>query len=278
MGSGCPWAFRIGPGTDSERNHLREMLPLVPPGAFLVADAGFVGYQLLAMILSGGHHVLFRVGSNVRLLRKLGYAEQEGADIVYLWPDKARKGLEPPLVLRLIVLGGGRHPVYLLTDVTDEQTLSPQQAGVLYRMRWGVELFYRSLKQTLRHRRMLSDAPAQAQNELAWAVTGLWLLSLMAVEAIVARNRHPLSLSVALALRRVRQALQQRLRCKSRTKTLRCFLSEATKDSYVRHTAKTARDFPQKKTESPPGPPHIATATHEEASLAKELKRNAAAA
>ena len=30
MGTGLPWAFRIGPGTDSERNHLRDLLGLLP--------------------------------------------------------------------------------------------------------------------------------------------------------------------------------------------------------------------------------------------------------
>jgi hypothetical protein len=54
MGTGLPWCYRVGPGTDSERNHLRFMQDLLPPECLLVADAGFVGYDLLGTILAGG--------------------------------------------------------------------------------------------------------------------------------------------------------------------------------------------------------------------------------
>lgn len=46
MGTGLPWAFRIGPGTASERRHLEAMLPELPRQALVVADAGFTGYDL----------------------------------------------------------------------------------------------------------------------------------------------------------------------------------------------------------------------------------------
>ena len=39
---GLPWALRVGPGTDSERSHLRDMVGELPSGSLLVADAGFV--------------------------------------------------------------------------------------------------------------------------------------------------------------------------------------------------------------------------------------------
>jgi hypothetical protein len=43
MGTGVPWDFRIGPGKASERRHLEEMLPDLPPRSLVVADAGFTG-------------------------------------------------------------------------------------------------------------------------------------------------------------------------------------------------------------------------------------------
>ena len=187
MGSGCVWDYRIGPGVESERTHLRSMLATLPPGATIVADAGFIGYDLLKEILASGRHVLFRVGANRTLLQKLGDASVEGDSTVYLWPQEAQKKGRPPIVLRLMVLNGGRHPVYVVSDVLSEEGLSFEQASILYRLRWGIEVFYRSLKQTLRHRKMRSGAPAQAQRELAWAMMGLWVLSLATAQAIVAR-------------------------------------------------------------------------------------------
>ena len=41
--TGCVWDWRQGPGTASERQHLRAMLDTLPPRSLVVADAGFVG-------------------------------------------------------------------------------------------------------------------------------------------------------------------------------------------------------------------------------------------
>src|SRR5258708_22639843 len=63
---------------------------------------------------------LFRsVGSNVRLLRGLGYA-RERRGLVYLWPDKAAAKHLPPLVLRLVVVHDGKKPWYRSEEHTSE--------------------------------------------------------------------------------------------------------------------------------------------------------------
>jgi hypothetical protein len=268
MGSGCPWDFRIGPGIESERTHLRAMLAALPPGATIVADAGFIGYELLKDILASGRHVIFRVGANVRLLRKLGYAQVEDDGTVYLWPDKVQKKDQAPLVLRLIQLQGGHHPVIVVTDVMSQEALSMEQVGVLYRMRWGIEVFYRSLKQTLARRKMRSAAPAQAKMELSWAFMGLWILSFMGAHAVVAAGKTPYSLSIALALRCIRRAIAGRMRPRT---CLARQLAAALKDSYVRTHSKNAHDWPRKKNQTPPGAPKILPATAEQVQHAKEL-------
>ena len=270
MGTGLPWAFKIGPGTDSERNHLRDLLGLLPPRALLVADAGFVGYDLLASILQGGHQFLIRVGNNVTLLRELGFAKVQADNTVYLWPDKHRKKDFPPLVLRLVELHDGRRPVFLVTSVLENTTLSDPQAGALYRMRWGVEVFYRSLKQTLARRKMHSEAPRQSQCELSWAVMGLWGLSLMSVRQILAAGGDPLALSVAGALRRVRLAIRYGP-TSPKARILLGTLHHAVKDSYVRRASKKARDWPHKKKDKPPGLPRILIASLEQLSQVKAL-------
>lgn len=72
-----PWDWRIGPSDSSERAHAREMLDALPAGALLTADAGFVGYDLAQAVLAGGRQLLVRVGSNVTLLKQLGYQPVE---------------------------------------------------------------------------------------------------------------------------------------------------------------------------------------------------------
>ena len=276
LGTGLPWAFRQGPGTDSERTHLREMVAVLPGGSLVVADAGFIGYELLATVLAAGHHVLFRVGRNVTLLRELGCAVACRGDTVYLWPQQQQAAELPPLVLRLIVVGAGRRKVYLVTELSAEE-LSQEQAEVLYRLRWGVEVFYRSLKQTLEHRRMQSRAPAQAQGEVAWSLVGLWLLGLLSVSRRVAGGHDPLGLSAALAIRQVRLALRQDRRSVDGDWLTRR-LGRAVKDGYQRRRPKKARHWPHKKKERPPGSPKVLMATAEQVRLAQRLQGESVAA
>jgi len=273
IGTGLPWCWKIGKANDAERNHLRDMLPLLPEKSLLIADAGFTGYELMTKIWSAGHSFLIRVGSNVRLLKELGYAEIEDDGTVYLWPQKAMKNLKPPLVLRMIVLQRRGKKIFLLTNV-EEEKLSDRQAGVFYEMRWGVEVFYRSLKQTLSRRKMLSRAPRQAKAELAWAMVGLKVLGLMSVEQIIQRGRDPLSWSVAMALRVVRNAMTNHT---GRVNVLSS-LCDCVKDAYVRKSLKKARNWPHKKNELPPGEPKIRKANKMEIEMIKEItnKQNAA--
>jgi IS4 transposase len=93
-----------------------------------------------------------------QLLKDLGWEHEECDGLVYLWP-MTRRDL-PPLVLRLIVLQRGNRKIYLPTNVFDPRQLSDEEAGMLYEMRWGIEVFYRSYKQTLSRRRLLSRTPA----------------------------------------------------------------------------------------------------------------------
>jgi len=271
MGTGLPWAWRIGGSTDAERTHLRSMLRLLPRNALLVADAGFTGYELFRDIISAGRSFLIRVGSNVRLLEKLGYAELENEQTVYLWPDAFQKKNCPPLVLRLLVRQRKGKKIYLLTNLWGER-LSDKQAALLYEMRWGVEVFYRSIKQTLSHRKMLSRAPKQARAELSWALVGLQLLGLMSVEQIIRRGKDPLSCSVAASLRVVRLAMADRTPRRSCRGGFLGALSRAVKDDYERSSAKTARNWPHKKKQKSPGAPELRRANGTEIKKAKRIR------
>lgn len=274
VGTGLIWAWRRGGGKEAERSHLREMIEELPEKSLLLADAGFTGYQLLRDLLAAGHSFIIRAGSHVRLLKKLGFAVREREGTVYLWPLKHRH--EPPMVLRLVALHDGRKMVYLLTSILEESALSDEQIGQMYRRRWGLELFYRSLKQTLRKHTLHSHSPAQAQVELDWAVTGLWLLGLLTVEQMVGRGVDPQEWSVAESIRALRRVMQARGgRMKARGL---CVLGRAVKDSYHRQGSKSSRNWPRQKTESPPGKPQLRTAQEDERLAAEQFKTKTTAA
>jgi hypothetical protein len=268
MGTGLPWAWKQGRSDECERHHLREMLHLLPEGALVVGDAGFVGYELLQAILATGRSFLVRVGGNVRLLKELGYFKRYGQDTVFLWPQKFRR--QEPLVLRLIELQRGDKKVYLLTNLPGE-TLTHRQAAVLYTMRWGIEVFYRSLKQTLEHRTMRSDAPLQARAELAWSLVGLQLMGLMSVREILAQGADPLGWSPAATRDLIRLAAQGHDHRRLGAQCWKNRLAACRKDHYARTSSKKSRDWPDRKHERPPGPPKIRFASAKEVQRAQEV-------
>lgn len=260
--TGLVWDFLTGSGLSCERQHLLSMLAKLPAEALIVADAGFTGFAFLRSIVlsGGGRHFLIRAGSNVRLLKKLGFALEERGSTVYLWPQENQRN-QPPLVLRLIVLSDGRNrQIHLLSSVTDERQLSDREVGELYTLRWGVELYYRSLKQTLRRRKLCGGCPLVARAELHWAMIGLWLLTLMGTDAILRSGGSPLCLSVARALRLLRRAAERPTR-RAGTAGLERQLAQARLDSYLRKRCKTARDWAHRKKPKPPGQPKARIAT-----------------
>jgi hypothetical protein len=268
MGTGLPWVWKQGRSNDSERSHLRQMLHLLPAGALVVGDAGFVGYDLMREILAGGRSFLVRVGGNIRLLKELGWVKRYGQDTVYLWPQNLRR--QEPMVLRLIELQRKGKKVYLVTNLPQE-SLSPGQAAVLYGMRWGIEVFYRSLKQTMKHRTMRSHAPAGAGAELAWNLVGLQLMGLMSVREMIAHDTDPLDWSVAATRDLIRAAAYGQRKHRCGCKGWKNRLAACLKDDYVRLADKKSREWPDRKHERPPGPPKICTASPKELRQAQRL-------
>lgn len=258
-GTGLPWSYRLGPGTDSERNHLAQMVDELPPGSLLLADAGFISYPLCRKLMQRQQGFLLRVGSNITLLTKLGCQIEEDEDRVYLWPLKHRS--QPPLALRLIVLREGKTPVYLVTNVLDEKLLPDKQAAELYGLRWGEEVFYRSYKQTLERHTLLSRKSQTCLVEAEWTLLALWLLGLMSVSQIIERGQDPHQWSVAKSRNVVRRALRGAKPRRRQRPNLRRDLGLALKDNYQRHSSKASRNYPRKKREKPPGPPRIQPAT-----------------
>jgi len=203
VGTGLPWCWRCGPSGSSEREHCLAMLAELPAGALLTGDAGFTGYNFLQTILQSGRHVLVRMGSNVRLLRKLGWTG-ESTSTVYLWPERVAARDQPPLVLRLIILQGPRQPLYLVTSVPASR-LSERQVIDLYRRRWGIELFFRHFKQTFQRRKLRSASARPALVELQWSLLGLWGMALYAQVELQTQHLDPGQLSVARVLRSFRR-------------------------------------------------------------------------
>ena len=262
MGLRLLWCWRTGPSNSSERAHFQDLLKtqVFPHKTLFCGDAGFVGYVLWKLIADQGHHFVIRVGSNVTLLRKLGYV-RESHGIVYCWPSKAARKKQPPLALRLIAMKFGRTPVYLVTNILDPRELPNAAAAQLYQLRWGIELQFRTIKQTFGRSKLRSKTPDRALRELDWSLLGLWMIQLFAVKEQLAIGQPPARSSAALAIHAIRDVFHHWSEIPTQGASLKSKLRHAVTDQYQRtKESKQARYRPDNKDKPSAGKPVIITA------------------
>jgi len=272
VGTGLPWAWRTGPSDSSERQHLEEMLSELPENTLITADAGFIGYDFWNAVIAAGHRFVIRAGANVRLLKKLGFT-REYENTVYLWPDSAaQKGL-PPLTLRAVWVHNGKHPMCLITNVLSTKRLSDRQIAQIYKARWGVELFFRTFKQTFGRRKLRSHKAEHAKLEAEWSLVALWAVCLLAQREIAQSGCDPCRLSPAGAIKAIQEVMcHYRNRPDEPTESLGWMFRHALLDDYQRTSAKTARAYPRKRKRERTGVPTIASASKSQILAANEFK------
>jgi hypothetical protein len=273
---GLPWDWRVAPGDTSERNDLREMAASLPKGALVVGDAGFVGYDLWEAVLGAGVDIVVRVGSNVHLIEDL---ESTGnrSDLVSYWPHDARHKDHPPRLVRLVKTELGDTEAYLVTNVLNPEDLSDADVVAIYKSRWGIELFYRGLKQTFARRRLLGRCPDSALAEVNLSLLSLWLVHLSGLEAspaIKAETPRVPSLSTIGLLDAFRDAIAHPNERPFADAALPSQLQAAHIDSYHRKLPKHSRCYPRKHQPDSCGSPVIRPAKHEERTKLESLIRN----
>lgn len=274
---GLPWAWRLGSKSDSERGQLLSMLGELPRQSLIVADAGFIGFEFLSAVLASGTELVVRVGSNVKLLKQLGRA-RESQGIVYIWPDWVLKKDHPPLKFRLVVLTGGKQPVYLITSVLSNKQLTDRQVAQLYRMRWDIELYHRNLKQTYGKNKMLSRSPENARVELNWNVLGYAAMMLYAADQMLDHGVDINRSSPVKIIRVFRKTARDYQHEIEPGQTIDDQIRSAVKDEYKRRGSKDSRDYPRKRKHKSPGKPKILQATNQQKLKAKQLRNQSLAA
>lgn len=273
IGQRVPWSWETGPSYSSERQHVLDMLKTqkFPKNTLFCGDAGFVGYDFWCAVAEQ-HHFLVRVGGNVRLLKKLAYVREHDGT-VYSWPDAAMKKKQPPLVLRLLHFKDARNrSVYLVTNVLNKNRLSDRQASELYRRRWGIEVQFRSLKQTFGRTKLRSRTPENATVELDWSLVALWMVQLLALKEQAKAREPGEATSIAVVLKIVRQMMQRDADEPGRDESFRKQLAQAVTDTYERKSKKKSRNYPRRKEEPAPSKPIVKTATKEHKQQLKQIE------
>lgn len=270
LGTGLPLRWKIDGAGGSERKSVVELLDELPHNARLIGDAEYVGYPLWSTIINSKRSFLFRVGSNITLIKRLGgkFREQDG--YVHFWPQQAQKSGLPPLTLRLIVLHNGRHPIYL---VTNELDMTEKLASELYTGRWGIEVFFRSVKQSWQRSKLVCGSSQNVLVELNWTLLGVWSAMFLAKQSLSAAGENPKRMSAVKVMRACAIVIQGIVQDGRRSPCLVVLLAGAiiADESSRTSSSKKSRDYPRKKKRKPCGPPNITTATREQKQAAHKF-------
>ena len=273
---GFPFCWRLGKGGKaSERSHLISMLRRLPALALIVADAGYVGYEVVAKMILAKVFFLIRMSSNATFYSEADEPLAEFREgIVYYWPKTQQNEGKPPIRGRLMRIHSCRHKVdvWLFTNVEDPKQLSLETAATCYRWRWENEGFFRTYKRTLKKVVLMSRTVRLVHREAEASMMATQLLLCQGALAMPVPRQD--SLPVMCSPRGV--LLEVRRDITGRSKPSKPFterISHAQRDRRLRTTPKQKRKWPRRKDHKPPHPPILLRLTEQQkAAIQNELQ------
>lgn len=286
-----PWTWRLGPSNSSERGHVTEMLEKeeFPENTLFCGDAGFVGYPLWDAIATAGQDFLIRVGANVRLLSEHADIKKRGGGIVLCWPQGKMNSGFPPLRLRLIQVKIGKTKMWILTSVLDPKKLSKKKIIRYYKMRWGIEVEFRGLKQTIDKHKLRCRNSDRLLVELDWSIRAMATAELIALREQIedestaspsARDLKvydPKDRSLANTMRALRRCMRNLNKTPSPGDGILDQLSRALVQRYENGADKRSRYRPKNPDKKPLGDPTIRKLNKQEQKLMQKFDERIAA-
>ena len=154
-----------------EQTLLRELMPLIEPGDVLLADALLATWWIIAdvvarradvlMVQHGSRHTDFSQGVFLGV-----------HDHIAEWPKPKRPDWMNPLEYQ-------RYPAklrlreveidqrILVTSLSDPETITPRELDMLYRLRWNIEVDWRTIKVTMHMDVLRCLTPAMIRKEIS---------------------------------------------------------------------------------------------------------------
>ncbi len=273
---GFPFCWRLGKGGKaSERSHLIQMLPWLPASALIVADAGYVGYELTAAMILAKVSFLIRMSSHATFYSETDEPLDEFREgIVYYWPKRQERDRNPPIRGRLMRIHSCRHKgdVWLFTNVVDPTQLSLEAAATCYRWRWENEGFFRTYKRTLKKVTLTSRTLRLVHREAEASMIATQVLLCQGALAMPLPQKEnlPLMCSPRSVLLEARRDIVGR---SQPTQPFMQRISKAQRDYRPRTTPKQKRKWPRRKDHKPPQPPLLLRLTKtQEAKIHEHLQ------
>jgi hypothetical protein len=264
---GFPLCWRLGKGGKaSERSHLIHMLRWLPAEALIVADAGYVGYEVTAAMIRANVFFLIRMSSMATFYTESHEPLVEFREgIVYYWPKTQQSEGKPPIRGRLLRIHSRHHKVdvWLFTNVEDPRQLPLETAATCYRWRWENEGFFRTYKRTLKKVTLMSRGVRQVHREAEASMIATQLLLCQGALAMPAptKGHLPVMCSPRGVLLESRRDISSR---KAPQEPFMQRIARAQREQRERTSAKQKREWPRRKDHKPPHPPALLTLTDEQ--------------
>jgi hypothetical protein len=259
--SGVLWSWFLGKGVANERLHLRALRKTLPASALVVADCGYQGYELASALSTAPKTAFLIRCSSLSAL----YIEEEvkpGWDdlVVQCWTLEAQKEKKPPVPLRLLRIKpkGGKHDVFVLTNVLEAKKLTLAQAEQFYRMRWGCEGFFRLYKRTVGKVKLLGRTVKEVHREAEGSLLAVQLLLAQAAQARLLYGHMQEQGSGRCLLLEVRREILEQLCGKKRDRTsFQQRLAGAWRRERQRRSSKVKRVWPTRGKHKHPQDPKL---------------------
>jgi hypothetical protein len=258
-----------------------------PENTLFCGDAGFVGYDFWIAILTSGGQFLVRVGANVSLLSEKADIKQLGGGIVLCWPKDKMNSTAEPLRLRLVKVKIGKTSMWMLTSVLDDKKLSIKMIIKYYKLRWGIEVEYRGLKQTCDKRNLRCRNSDRVYVELNWSIRAMAFAELLALREQISeddtreieneQNYDTKDRSLANTMRALRKCMRSLKEYADPKDELLFRLSRALVQKYKNNTNKKSRYRPKNPDKKPLGEPRIRKLTPEEKDKLRKFNERIAA-
>ena len=192
--TGVPVDMDLTAATDSE---VENLLGRLLPDRVYVKDRGYACFRLFQAIVDIGSHFVARLRDNsvYEVIQDRPLSPQAKAagiicdQIVWLGCAEKRDELKQPLRIIKIACrphrrasghtarGGPEQGEYLLI-ATDLLDLEAEVVGLIFRLRWTVELFFRFFKHVLGCRHLLSHRPGGIEIQVYAAIIVCMLIAL----------------------------------------------------------------------------------------------------
>jgi hypothetical protein len=216
LATGLLHEVAMGPYAGKETGEpalLRKLLQRLTAGDVLLADRGYCGWFLLALLQELDVDVVVRLHQ----LREADFQAGERlgqGDHLVAWPRPAKPDwmddatyARMPFRLRLrevqvrVAERGFRvKSLVVVTTLLDAKQYPSQELAKLYRQRWLVELNLRTLKSTLKLDVLRCQTPEMARKELRTGLLAYNLIRQTMLQAAITAGRAPRELSFTAAL------------------------------------------------------------------------------